>query len=262
MRALDAALDGGDEVVEDVVGEEFAADAVAGGEEVCAGEEGEAGCQGAEAEAARDADAALGGAFVFDSEDDAPDDAGQVDDEHGGDGNFQIAKQFGGLAEVGGGHVQEHVDGDDALAVEVEQDNLEGAEHHEGDEPQDGASDLAAEAHEQQVDAQGEGDVAEFGPHGVELGEAQGDVGHEQGQGHDEHHGGWREDAAQEACELVFQRFGIAGLCFFVVCHCAGYCHAGGVGPGISGCKGTQFRPQKRVAAEKGVAGRSIFNLH
>ncbi len=66
--------------------------------------------------------------------------SGDVEQEYADDGRFQFAQQFERFAGVGGRDVEEHVHGDDRVAEQIEQYELEGAE----DEQRKGAPERCA----------------------------------------------------------------------------------------------------------------------
>ena len=59
------------------------------------------------------------------------DDEGEIDCAHGEYCHWQTAKEARGFAEVGGCHIEEHIDGNDVFTVEKHQHNLESGINHQ-----------------------------------------------------------------------------------------------------------------------------------
>ena len=98
----------------------------------------------------------------------AQDEQGQIEDEDTRHARNEVVEQLHGLAGIGGDEVEEHIDGDDALAEEIEQHDLESRKEDDGEEPPHHLARLATDAHQSHVDAKGQHDVGK-GCQGAEV---------------------------------------------------------------------------------------------
>ena len=105
----------------------------------------------------------------------------QIENDHSRHSRHEVVEQLHSLAGVGRHEIEEHVDGYHAVAVEIDEHHLEGGEEHEREQHPHLPPRLPRQRHQQCVDRQREEYVDKACHKWHVLGEAQRDIGNDEG---------------------------------------------------------------------------------
>ena len=174
------AVDGQDDVVEHIDGIEMETGTVAGAGGVAACQEDSSHGERHERTAALPPQERTVEDGTAPERHDRLDDDRQIDHHHEDDGRQEIAEQLGGLPHIGRHQIEKHIDGDDRMAEEIEQHELEGRQDHQRKEQQGGPAGTTPQRQQQPDDRTRQDDISDISQQAHALGEAQRHIGQEE----------------------------------------------------------------------------------